>query len=74
MSIFMVDQKKLTVTLHRDDCAILPSEQLQALKNGETATNENLSCFCEKDLDSQKITQMMNGRYWMLLMCDKCFG
>ena len=74
MSIFMVDQNKLTVTLHRDDCSRLPGEQLQALQNGESATLENQSWFCEKDLDLHKITQLMKGRYWILLLCESCFN
>ncbi|MBE0696520.1 MAG: hypothetical protein IH586_06320 [Anaerolineaceae bacterium] len=74
MSIFMVDQNKLIVTLHRDDCSILPGDQLKALKNGEIVKKDNQSWFCEKDLDMQKINHMMNGRYWILLLCDNCFN
>jgi hypothetical protein len=73
MTLFMVDQKKLIVTMHRDDCRLLSGEMQPELTNGENTGHGNPSVLCEKDLDLQKITQMMEGRYWILALCEECF-
>lgn len=73
MSIFTVDQNKLTVTIHRDGCSQVNVEQLQKGKNGEDTAQENLLTFCENELDLSRITALMKGRYWILLLCEDCF-
>jgi hypothetical protein len=74
MAIFLVDRNKLTVTLHRkENCPKLSQGQVLDCGCSRSTTPGEQIRFCEKHITIEKVKELMEGRFWILVLCNTCF-
>jgi hypothetical protein len=74
MVIFLVDRNKLTITLHRkENCPKLSQGRILDCGCSSSATPEEEARFCEKHIKIETVKELMEGRFWISILCDSCF-
>ncbi len=74
MAIYSANRPNRTVTLHKNDCHRIPTDNLKACGCGKTGELGNQEWFCENHISIKDINQFMNGRRWALLLCETCYS
>jgi hypothetical protein len=74
MARYSANHPNRTLTLHKDDCAEVSRASVSICGCGITSDQGNSQWFCEEHVTIDKVSNFMNGRFWAILPCGKCFG
>ncbi len=74
MARYSTNRPNRTVTLHREDCSHIPTEDLRSCGCGPTGEGGNHEWYCETHVSLDSISRFMRGRQWAILFCDRCYS
>lgn len=74
MIVFSANSVTRTVVLHRCVCSHARRPKAAQGPSGcSCCTKGNQRQFCEAHFPKKALDTMMNGRFWAILICAKCF-
>ncbi len=73
MAVYTVSKVVKTLTIHKDNCRVIPRDKLKACGCGDTGQRGEQRWYCEKHISSNAVNEYMNGKFLAILMCDICF-
>lgn len=74
MAVYSANKPNRTLTLHKPGCSSIKPSQLKSCGCGATGNLGNQQWYCEEHITIKDVKDFMNGRFWSILLCDKCFG
>jgi hypothetical protein len=74
MAIYTANRPTKTLTLHKDHCRVVSKDRgLEPCGCGKTGEHENQQWWCEQHITIDEVNELMNRKFWAILLCDTCY-
>lgn len=74
MATYSANNPNRVLVLHKDECSEVSKAGVSSCGCRSTSVQGNSRWFCEEHVTQKAVDDFMDGRFWAILLCSKCFS